>query len=400
MNKVELLAPAGDLKRLKTAVNFGADAVYLGGKSYSLRARASNFQRQDIIDAVNYAHAHHKKVFVTINMIFHEEDLEGLRAYLIDLDEIGVDAIIVASYYVVKLALEVTQSMEIHLSTQLSATNAHALTFYKKLGADRVVLARECSLVDVQQINAKQILPTEVFIHGGMCANISGRCTLSNYMTYRDANRGGCAQSCRWKYEVYDQDQQKFKETATLFSMSSKDLNATPILKELLEAKVASLKIEGRMKSEYYLATVVSAYRMLIDKMNSMNHADLVEQVNHELSKAEGRETFTGFYERVPDAGGHLYEANGAGVMQVFLGVVLGFDAQTSMATMQVRNHFDVGTTIEIFGPKHENFTADVTTIIDSEGEIVQRVYKPMEIIQIKLPFSVDAGDFIRKVNA
>ena len=400
MNKVELLAPAGDLKRLKTAVNFGADAVYLGGKSYSLRARASNFQRQDIVDAVNYAHAHHKKVFVTINMIFHEEDLEGLRAYLIDLDEIGVDAIIVASYYVVKLALEVTQSMEIHLSTQLSATNAHALTFYKKLGADRVVLARECSLVDVQQINAKQILPTEVFIHGGMSANISGRCTLSNYMTYRDANRGGCAQSCRWKYEVYDQDQQKFKETATLFSMSSKDLNATPILKELLEAKVASLKIEGRMKSEYYLATVVSAYRMLIDKMNTMNHADLVEQVNHELSKAEGRETFTGFYERVPDASGHLYEANGAGVTQVFLGVVLSFDAQTSMATMQVRNHFDVGTTIEIFGPKHENFTTDVTMIIDSEGEIVQRVYKPMEIIQIKLPFSVDAGDFIRKVNA
>lgn len=398
MNKVELLAPAGDLNRLKTAINFGADAVYIGGKSYSLRARASNFERKDIMEAVAYAHQHHKKVFVTINMIFHQADLEGLEEYLIDLDQIGVDAIIVASYYVVKLALAVTKNMEIHLSTQLSATNSYALAFYKKLGADRVVLARECSLEDVDLITQQDILPTEVFIHGGMCVNISGRCTLSNYMTYRDANRGGCAQSCRWKYEVYNHDKEAVFDQDVLFSMSSKDLNATPILKGLLESKVASLKIEGRMKSEYYLATVVSSYRMMIDQMDQIDEKKLIEKVNHELSKAQGRETFSGFYESIPSEDGHLYGTNGGGITQEFLGVILDYDEATQLAQLQVRNHFEAGMECEIFGPHHENLSFTMTKIINSDHEIVDRVYKPMEIVQIKIPFKVDVNDFVRKL--
>lgn len=399
MNKIELLAPAGDLNRLKTAIDFKADAVYLGGKSFSLRARASNFEMQDIQEAVLYAHARGAKVFVTVNMIPHKEDLEGLEEYLIQLNKMGVDAVIVASYYVAQLTKEVTNNMEVHLSTQLSATNANAIKFYQQLGVDRVVLARECSLDDVRLINQQEILPTEVFIHGGMCVNISGRCTLSNYMTLRDANRGGCAQSCRWKYECYNQDKEPTFDSDVLFSMSSKDLNATNVLKQLVEAGVTSLKIEGRMKSEYYLATVVGAYRKFLDSIDLVDEATLIENTMAELAKAENRPTFSGFYEGIPDHHGHLYGVNGAGVTQEFLGVILNYDKSTNMATMQVRNHFETDMLCEVFGPNHDNQQFRVTSIINSDGESVNRVYKPMEIVQIAIPFEVNAKDFIRKIN-
>ncbi len=398
MKKIELLAPAGDLSRFKTAIDFGADAVFLGGKSYSLRARASNFEIEDIEEAVKYAHQYNRKAYVTVNMIPHKEDLIGLKQYIMKLDEIGVDAIIVASYYIVTLAKEIVTNMEIHLSTQLSATNSRALEFYKKLGVDRVVLARECNIDDIQLINEKKVLETEVFIHGGMCVNISGRCTLSNYMTLRDANRGGCAQSCRWKYECYDENMKSVHDSVILFSMSSKDLNATPVLKQLVESNVTSLKIEGRMKSEYYLATVVSAYRMFLDKLDVENIEELIQKTNDELSKAENRPTFSGFYQSTPDEHGHLYGINGAGVTQEFLGIVLEYDETTQMARFQVRNHFEVGTSCEAFGPNHRPIAFEVTHMINSDNEQVNRVYKPMEVIKLKIPHKVDNGDFIRKI--
>lgn len=398
MKKIELLAPAGDLSRFKTAIDFGADAVFFGGKSYSLRARASNFEIVDIEEAVKYAHQYNRKAYVTVNMIPHKEDLIGLKQYIMTLDKIGVDAIIVASYYVVTLAKEVVTNMEIHLSTQLSATNSHALKFYKKLGVDRVVLARECNIDDIQLINEKNVLETEVFIHGGMCVNISGRCTLSNYMTLRDANRGGCAQSCRWKYECYDETMKSVHDNEILFSMSSKDLNATPVLKQLVKSNVTSLKIEGRMKSEYYLATVVSAYRMFLDSLDVEDIDDLIKKTNDELAKAENRPTFSGFYQSIPDEHGHLYGKNGAGVTQEFLGVVLEYDETTQMAKFQVRNHFEVGTSCEAFGPSHRPIVFEVTHIINSDNEHVNRVYKPMEVIKLKIPYKVDNGDFIRKI--
>ncbi len=399
MNQLELLAPAGDLNRLKTAIDYGANAVYLGGKSYSLRARASNFEIEDIAEAVKYARSKGAKVFVTVNMIPHEEDLTGLKEYLKTLDSIGVDAVIVASYHVVELVKEHTKNMEVHLSTQLSATNSHALAFYKQLGVNRVVLARECSLTDIKAINEKNILPTEVFIHGGMCVNISGRCTLSNYMTLRDANRGGCAQSCRWKYACFDQDMNKVSDDLILFSMSSKDLNATPILSELIDANVMSLKIEGRMKSEYYLATVVGAYRKFIDGFKSNDRSCLIQKTMVELTKAENRPTFSGFYQNKPNEKGHLYGVNGAGVTQEFLGVVLSYDKKQQIASMQVRNHFEVGMMCEVFGPNHENLQFVVTEIYDSNEEQVNRVFKPMEVVKIKVPFEVQEKDFIRKIK-
>ncbi len=400
MNRPELLAPAGDINRLKTAIDYGADAVYLGGKSFSLRARASNFEIKDMIEAVRYAKLYQSKVFVTVNMIPHKEDLIGLKDYLKTLEAIGIDAVIVASYYVAELAKGFTKNMEVHLSTQLSATNSYALAFYKELGVDRVVLARECSLSDVREISSKNILPTEVFIHGGMCANISGRCTLSNYMTLRDANRGGCAQSCRWKYECFDEEMNKLSDEHVLFSMSSKDLNATPVLKELIETNVVSLKIEGRMKSEYYLATVVGAYRKFIDGHKIKNIDELIQSTMNELNKAENRLTFSGFYLKKPDREGHLYGVNGSGVTQEFLGTVLNYDADQQLATIQVRNHFEVGMTCEVFGPNHENLQFVVSEIFDSEEEKVHRVYKPMEIVKVKIPFVVEIKDFVRKINS
>jgi putative protease len=400
MIRPELLAPAGDLARLKTAVHFGADAVYIGGKKFSLRSRASNFDIADIEAGVKYAHDHDAKLYVTVNMIPHQEDLEGLHEYLRTLDRIGVDAVIVASLYIAKVARQISSRMEVHLSTQQSSANIETLNFYQSLGIDRVVLARECSLADIEQIAAGQTLPIEVFIHGGMCVNVSGRCTLSNYMTLRDANRGGCAQSCRWKYFLFDENDQPLHDPDTLFSMSSKDLNATHVLSDLIRIGVSSLKIEGRMKSEYYLATVVGAYRRLIDElMSGKDEDESVSRCNAELAKAENRETFGGFFLNKPLADGHLYDKNGTGITQEFLATVLSYDGESQLATIEVRNHFSKGWLCEVFGPKTDHLQFAVTDIINSADEYTERVYKPMEIVKIKIPFTVLPEDFIRKVK-
>jgi U32 family peptidase len=400
MKRPELLAPAGDLARLKTAVHFGADAVYIGGKKFSLRSRASNFDLADIEEGVKYAHAHQAKLYVTVNMIPHQEDLEGLDSYLRALDQIGVDAVIVASLHIAKVARQISQRMEVHLSTQQSSANIETLNFYQKLGVDRVVLARECSLEDIHEIISGHSMPIEVFIHGGMCVNVSGRCTLSNYMTYRDANRGGCAQSCRWKYFCLDENDRPLHDDNTLFSMSSKDLNATLVLSDLIKFGVASLKIEGRMKSEYYLATVVGAYRRLIDDLLAGNdEQQSIEKCNLELAKAENRETFGGFFLSKPDASGHLYDKNGTGITQEFLATVISYDRDSQMATIEVRNHFSKDWLCEVFGPSTDHLQFTITDIVNSDDILTQRVYKPMEIVKIKIPFEVKPEDFIRKVR-
>ncbi len=398
MNKIELLAPAGDLDRLKTAVLFGADAVFIGGKQFSLRSRASNFDLDTIQQAVKFAHQHNSRVHVTVNMIPHRDDLFGLDEYLIALDTIGVDAIIVASVYILKRAKALTKNLEIHVSTQYSITNSKTIDFYKKLGADRVVLARENTLSELKLLKEQSSLPLEVFIHGGMCVNYSGRCTLSNYMTLRDANRGGCAQSCRWKYEIFDQDI-AISDEKVLFSMSSKDLNAMDVLPDLIEMGIASLKIEGRMKTEYYIATIVSAYRRAIDDLylGTLEKDDVVSAAKRELLNAENRETFSGFYLSQPNRSGHLYGVNGANVNQNFVAKVLSYDIDTHLATLEIRNHFSKDDALEAFGP-HLRPTSFVSTkMINSENELTNRFFKPMEIVTLEIPFVVSEGDFIRK---
>ncbi len=266
MNKIELLAPAKDLAKARIAIMYGADAVYVGGKSFSLRSRASNFSNEDLREICEFAKSYGKKVFVTVNIVFHDDDYKGIREYLKYLEEIGVDAIIISSLALIPVVRQVAPKLECHISTQLSSLNSASVETLKEFGADRVVMAREASMEQIKEISSKTSVPIEVFIHGGMCSNFSGRCVLSNRMTLRDANRGGCAHSCRWKYRLYDGDRM-ISDPGCLMSMSSKDLRASAYVQEMIRCGVASLKIEGRMKSEYYIGQVVKTYRKMIDEI-------------------------------------------------------------------------------------------------------------------------------------
>lgn len=397
MNRIELLAPAGDLERLKIAVLYGADAVYIGGKQFSLRSRASNFDIEAIAEGVKFAKEHGSHIHVTVNMIPHEDDLNDLEIYLKQLESIGVHAIICASLTVVRTAKKVAPKLEVHLSTQHSTTNSKAIEYWKSEGVDRVVLARECNLEEITTTTKNAPLPTEVFIHGGMCISYSGRCTLSNHMTSRDANRGGCAQSCRWKYRMLEND--KFiHDEEQLFSMSSKDMMAANYIKDLVEAGVASLKIEGRMKSTYYVATVIRAYRMLIDRIYEGNLDDeFMAMILDELSRSENRPTAVGFYDGLPKAKDQLYGVNGAGVTQEYIASVLEYDSETQMATIQVKNHFEMNALVEVFGPTYTR-RMTLNDCFDLDGNKIEVANKPMQIVQTKIDFEVKEKDMIRKI--
>ena len=398
--KIELLSPAGDLNRCKIAILYGADAVYIGGKKFSLRSRASNFEIEDIAEAVRFANEHGSHIHVTVNMLPHEEDLEGLSEYLKELERVGVHAIICASLNIAMTAKRVAPKLEVHLSTQHSTLNSKAIEFWKSLGVDRVVLGRECSLEDIKQTTAHSPLPCEVFIHGGMCISYSGRCTLSNSMTNRDANRGGCAQSCRWKYRLFDEAGHQLNDGKELFSMSSKDLMAAAYIEDLIHAGVVSLKIEGRMKSTYYIACVVKAYRMLIDEIYEKGHVDeeRLKFFLNELNKAENRPTAIGFYEGQPRYDAHLYGVNGAGVTQEFIASVEHYDEETQMATLIVRNHFTSGCECEAFGPHITNVDFVMGDCFDMEGNVQTVMNQPMQMIKTKLGFKVEKHDMIRRI--
>lgn len=400
MNKnIELLAPAGDLERAKTAIRFGANAVYLGGKRFSLRSRASNFEIEDIKAACDFAKEYNAHVHVTVNMIPHEEDFDGLEEYLKTLEEIGVTAIIVASLGIVTLAKRIAPKLEVHLSTQMSTTNSEAIKFYKELGVDRVVLARECNMEEVKYITTHSDVPIEAFVHGAMCANYSGRCTLSNQMTFRDANRGGCAQSCRWKYHLYDENEE-ISVPDCLFSMSSKDLMAEDFVYDMMASGVASLKIEGRMKTAYYIASVVKTYRMLIDEIAD-NEGPLskerMEYYHNEIAKAENRPFAIGFYNGLPDENGHLYGVNGAGVTHDFVGLVQSYDPVKKVAKVQSRNVFKMGDELEVFGPKSNNVPLTIKSIKNSDDEYIEVSNRPMDIVEIPVDFEVYPLDMIRR---
>lgn len=399
MQKIELLAPAGDLERLKIAVLYGADAIYIGGKMFSLRSRASNFDIKDIEEGVKFAHEHGSKVHVTVNMLPHEEDLDGLKEYLMTLERIGVDAIIAASPSIMMCAKQYAPKLEVHVSTQHSSTNSMCVKYWEQKGMDRVVLARECSLDQILETTKNSNLPIEVFIHGGMCISYSGRCVLSNHMTNRDANRGGCAQSCRWKYRLYGNDG-AYHDEKDLFSMSSKDLMGARFIETLIHANVASLKIEGRMKSSYYVATLVSTYRALIDEIYEKGHLseERYEYYANEFSKAENRPTATGFYLGYPKASDQLYGVNGAGVTQEYIAYVLDYNEENQMVTLQVRNNFKPFIEAEVFGPgmKVSKFTFD--KLYDMDGEELVAANKPMQIIQAKVPIPMKKDCMIRKI--
>lgn len=401
MKKIELLAPAGDLNRLKIAVMYGADAVYIGGKQFSLRSRASNFGIEEIAEGVKFANKYGAKIHVTCNILPHEEDFEGLKEYLQDLERVGVTAIIVASYSIMKLAKEVAPKLEVHVSTQHSSTNSSAMAFWQEQGMDRVVLARECTLEDVQMTCENAQVPVECFIHGGMCISYSGRCTLSNNMTNRDANRGGCAQSCRWKYHLYDMTNEKeLSDEEYLFSMSSKDLCAAEHLKDLIDCGVASLKIEGRMKSAYYLATIVRCYRMMIDEIYAKGDIAPEKMLwyQKEFAKAENRLCADGFYSGSPTYHSQLFGINGAGVTQEFIAYVLDYDEEKQVAKLEVRNNFACDIDCEVFGPNTDNTIFKMPMMYDENGESLSVCKNPMDVVYIKTSVVMQKHDMIRKI--
>lgn len=399
MKKIELLAPAGDLERLKIAVLYGADAVYLGGKQFSLRSRASNFDIEDIAEGVRFANAHGAHVHVTVNMLPHEEDLHGLKEYLMELERVGVTAVICASPHIAMSAKKYAPKLEVHVSTQHSSTNSCAAKYWQAKGMDRVVLARELTLEQIVATTKNANLPIEVFIHGGMCISYSGRCVLSNNMTGRDANRGGCAQSCRWKYRMYDGTTQ-LHDDQDLFSMSSKDMMAAKFIPDLIEAGVASLKIEGRMKSAYYVATLIKAYRTLIDEVyaNGKPSEARMQWFYNELAKAENRPTGVGFYEGLPKATGNLYGVNGAGVTQEFIAYVLAYDEETQIATLEVRNNFKPHSQAEVFGPHITTTLFKIDEIYNLDGEVMEVANKPMQVVTIKTSCKMEKDAMIRRV--
>ena len=384
----ELLLPAGDLNRLKFACIYGADAVYIGGLNYSLRANANNFSLDEIKEGVEFAHKLSKKIYVTVNMIFHNDDLKDLDDYLIALDKIGIDAYIVSDFAVIEAIKRLNIKTKFFISTQKSITNLEAVKFYKNLGAYRVVLARECSREDIKYIKENIDTELEVFIHGAMCTSYSGRCIMSNYVTLRDSNRGGCSQVCRF---IFDND------TKYDYAFSSKDLNMIEYISDMMDLGVESYKIEGRMKSLYYIATVCNAYRTIMDhKINGTLTNDIIAYYKKVLNRVSNRENTPQFYEHVPGVEGQYYSGRQEVSNKDFLGLVLSYDEKTSEVVIEQRNKFSVGDTIEVFGPNTSTKKFKVEYIKNDKDEFVDSASHAQEIIKIKIPFKVCENDILR----
>ena len=390
---IELLSPAGDLERLKFACLYGADAIYIGGINYSLRANAKNFNNEEIKQAVSYAHKLNKKVYVTVNIVFHNEELNGLKEYLLYLDSINVDGIISSDIVVMKLHKELNLRLELHISTQASISNRESAMFYKKLGAKRLVLARECSKKDIEEIKNATKLDLEAFIHGAMCTSISGRCVLSNYCTNRDSNRGGCAQICRWEFNYLDNFNNKITEKP--FSMTPKDLNMVPYIKEMIDVGINSFKIEGRMRSIYYVSTVILIYRRLIDKIVNNTITDAYTRYCLDiLNRCANRESTPQFFNKLPGVDEQYYLGRQELSNQDFLGLVL--DYKDGIATLEQRNNFNVGTKVQFFGPNIETFDYTVLEIYDEENNMIDVARHPQMIIKLRVKNKLNKYDMMR----
>lgn len=394
--KVELLAPAGNLEKLKFAFLYGADACYIGGRNYSLRANAKNFSIEEIQEAVKYAHNLNKKVYVTVNIVFHNEDIKGIKEYLIALSEAKVDAIIVSDPLIIDIINDNNINLKVHISTQASTLNYEAVSFWKSQGVERVVLAREMSKNEIKEIIDKTGMEIETFVHGAMCSSYSGRCVLSNYFTKRDANRGGCAQICRWEFPLYDKNNNMI-ESETKFTASSKDLMMLTKVKEMIEIGIVSLKVEGRMRSNYYVATVINTYRNLIDDYyeNKLTE-EKVEYYQKILDRVANREATVQFWDKLPTVNEQYYLGRNEVSNQDFLGIVKDYDETTSMVTITERNYFQTGDEVEIFGPNIKPFSLKMPDIYNEDGEKVNIGRHPEEILKFKLDKKVYPNDMIR----
>lgn len=399
----EVLAPAGTLEKLKVAVDYGADAVFVGGQAYGLRSRAGNFSMEEMREGIDYSHARGAKVYVAANMVTHEGNEEGAGAWFRELRDMGLDAVIVSDPALIEICATEAPGLEIHLSTQASATNVETFHFWKEYGLTRVVLAREVSMEELAEIRRRTDLEIEAFVHGAMCISYSGRCTLSNHMSDRDANRGGCSQSCRWKYDLYDmpfgQERKSIQgEVPEAFSMSAVDMSMIDHIPDMIENGVDSLKIEGRMKSIHYVSTVANCYKAAVDAyMESPEKFEAIKQdLVDEMWKVAQRELATGFYYSTPSENEQLFGARRKIPQYKFVGEVVAFNEANMTATIRQRNVIMEGDRVEFYGPGFRHFECFIEDLHDDKGNKIDRAPNPMELLTITVPQAVKPGDMIR----
>jgi len=405
MDKIELLAPAGSLEKLKTAILFGADAVYCGGLNFGLRAGADNFTVEELQEGIRYAHNRDKKVYLTLNMIPHNEDLNKLPEYIEKLKTLDIDALIISDPGVFSMVRENWPEIEIHISTQANNVNWASALFWKQQGAERIILARELSFAEIKEMAEKTEgkIELETFVHGAMCISYSGRCLLSNYFVGRDANKGDCAQSCRWKYHIVEEKRPgeyypiEENDQGT-FIMNSRDLNLAEEVPQLIEAGLSSLKIEGRMKSIHYAATVVNTYRQIIDQYYAdPENYQADPELLAELRKISHRDYTKGFFYGKPGSEGQRYESSSYLRTYDFMGVVRDVMPENNEILVEVRNKIFKGDQLEVVTPGRKSFTIDVDYIINSDGERVDSAPHPKQKIIIPALESIEKGALLRR---
>lgn len=388
---MELLAPAGDLERLKYAIYYGADAVYVGGSILGLRANAINFSTDDLKEATKFTHEHGKKIYVTVNISLHNKEIKLVNDYLKELDSIGIDAIIASDPTIIDIALRKT-NLEVHLSTQASTLNIEACKYWKNKGVKRIVLGRETSKEEIKEIKDNVDIDIECFIHGAMCAGYSGRCVLSNYLTNRDANRGGCSQICRWDFDLYD-EKNNLIEGEKPFTFCAKDLSMLKYLKDMMDLGITSFKIEGRMRSVYYIATVVSIYRKAMDDYLSGNY-EYNEESERILNRVANRDSVPQFFNSNYGKDTSYYNGRIELSNQDFLGVIL--DYKDGYAIIEERNYFEKGYVVEFFGPSIKPFEYKIEEILDENNNIIDIVRHPKQIVKIKVDKKLSKYDIMR----
>lgn len=402
--KPELLAPAGSLNKLKTAFLYGADAVYIGGEEYSLRAAADNFSIDEIKEGVSYAHDLGKKVYLTANIIPHNRDLHDFKNFLTEVKNTGIDAVIISDLGLFSIAREIAPELDIHVSTQANNVNFESANAWHKLGAKRVILARELSLKEIAQIREKtdSSLELEAFVHGAMCISYSGRCLLSNYMTERDSNLGACAHPCRWKYSLVEETRPGeyfpvFENDRGTFIFNSKDLCMIKHIPELIKSGLDSFKIEGRVKTEYYLATVVKAYRDAIDAyFENKLDSEYTDKLFSELKKVSHRDYTTGFYFERPSGNEQNYKTSSYIRKYELLGIVTDYDKDKKTISLIQKNRFYEGSDVEFLCPHSDFITYKVSGLKDAEGNLLEVANKPQQTVKMFSEIPVEAGSMMR----
>lgn len=405
MTKPELLIPAGSLEVLKTAVLYGADAVYIGGEMFGLRAKAKNFSNEDIKQGIEYAHKYNAKVYITANIVAHNEDLDKVKDYFKELKEIKPDALIISDPAIFTIAREVVPEIDIHISTQANNTNYGTYNFWHQLGATRVVSARELSLAEIKEIrkNIPDSLEIESFIHGAMCISYSGRCLLSNYFTGRDANQGACTHPCRWKYAVVEENRPGeylpvYENDRGTYIFNSKDLCMIEYIPEIVDAGINSLKIEGRMKTALYTATVARTYRQAIDDYFESEelYRSRINYYKEEIAKCTYRQFTTGFYFGKPNEETQIYDSNTYIKEYTYIGIVQGHNGLDYIEIEQ-KNKFSIGDKIEVMNPNGENDILEVKHILDEDGNQMESAPHPKQKIYVDLEKKIQVGYLLRR---